>query len=71
MRSASPRSVVALKLRVTLGNIPEYIKHVGDSVDLVFINNFGFTQQHKQCTETQQNRQKGEGERRGGSEVTT
>lgn len=43
------RSVVAEK---TLGFVPEYIKDVGDSVDLVFINNFDFTRSTKKCTET-------------------
>ncbi len=46
------RAVVAGKFRVTLRYVAEYIKDVGDSVDLVFINNFDFTQQHKKCTET-------------------
>lgn len=61
---------MAEKFRVTLGYVPESIKDVGDSVDLVFINNFDFTQQHKKCTEMLCNRQKGERERRRGTEVT-
>lgn len=43
----SPRSVAGGKFRVTLGYMREYIKHVGDSVDLVFINDFDSTQKYK------------------------
>lgn len=50
--SEKPRSVVAEKFRVTLGYRPEYIKDVGDSDALVFINNLDFTLQHKRCIET-------------------
>lgn len=60
---------MAEKFRVTLGYMSEYIKYVGDSAVLVFINSFDFTHQHKNVLRHFGIGKKGQRERRSKSEV--